>query len=74
LGVFAAANCLRAANVTIKTLAQGSENYSMNIGKIELLGPNAALDFVRDASGLMVTLPNRKQNDFAYALKITPEM
>jgi alpha-L-fucosidase len=56
---------------TIKSLATGSENYPKQIGKVELLGAGNVA-FTRDASGLVVTLPQQKPNDYAYALKITP--
>jgi alpha-L-fucosidase len=58
--------------VTIKSLAEGSENYPGKIGKVELLGSPAPVAFSRDATGLVVTLPEQKPNDYAYALKITP--
>lgn len=57
--------------VTIKTLAEGSENYPKDIARVELLGSNGPLTFARDATGLVVTLPEQKPNEFAYALKIT---
>jgi alpha-L-fucosidase len=57
--------------LTIKTLAQNSESYPKNIAKVELLGSKAPLKFSRDASGLVITLPAEKPNDFAYGLKIT---
>lgn len=59
--------------ITIKTLAQGSEHYPGNIAGVELLGSPANLKFERNASGLIVTLPDQKPNEFAYALKITPK-
>ena len=57
--------------VTIKSLAQGSEHYPKDIARVELLGSNGPLNFTREATGLVVTLPEQKPNDFAYALKIT---
>ena len=59
--------------LTIQTLAQNSENYPGDIAKVELLGAGAPLKFVRDASGLLISLPAEKPNDFAYGLKITPK-
>jgi alpha-L-fucosidase len=56
---------------TIKSLATGSENYPKQIAKVELLGAGN-VPFTRDASGLVVTLPQQKPNDYAYALKIMP--
>ena len=55
----------------IKSLAQGSEHFPKRIAKVKLLG-GGGLKFTRDASGLVVNLPDKKPNDFAYALKITP--
>jgi alpha-L-fucosidase len=60
--------------LTIQTLAQNSEHYPRDIAKVELLGGGAPLNFVRSASGLVVTLPAEKPNDFAYGLKITPKI
>ena len=57
---------------TIKSLAQGSENFPKEIARVELLGAGT-LTFTRDASGLVVNLPEKKPNDYAYALKITPK-
>ena len=56
---------------TIKSLAQGSENFPGRIAKVNLLGAGS-LKFTHDASGLVVNLPDKKPNDYAYALKITP--
>jgi alpha-L-fucosidase len=56
---------------TIKSLATGSENYPKAIAKVELLG-GGNVTFTRDATGLVVTLPEQKPGDYAYALKIMP--
>jgi alpha-L-fucosidase len=56
---------------TVKSLAAGSENFPKQIAKVEMLGAGD-VKFTRDASGLVVTLPQQKPGDFAYALKITP--
>jgi alpha-L-fucosidase len=56
---------------TIKSLAEGSEHFPKKIGRIDLLGAGQ-VTFTRDASGLVVSLPEKKPNDFAYTLKITP--
>jgi alpha-L-fucosidase len=58
--------------VTIKSLAEGSANYPGKIAKVELLGSPAPVAFSRDATGLTVTMPGQKPNEYAYALKITP--
>jgi alpha-L-fucosidase len=57
---------------TIKSMAQGSENFPKEVAKVELLGAGP-VTFTRDASGLVVNLPEKKPNDFAYALKVTPK-
>ena len=57
---------------TIKSLAQGSENFPKEVAKVELLGAGP-LTFNRDASGLVVNLPEKKPNEYAYALKIMPK-
>ena len=57
--------------VTIKSIAAGSEHFPKQVAKVELLGAGN-LAFTRDASGLVVTMPQEKPNDFAYALKVTP--
>jgi alpha-L-fucosidase len=57
--------------VAIKSLAQGSEHYPQDIAKVELLGSPGQLAFSRQATELVVTLPEQKPTDFAYALKIT---
>jgi alpha-L-fucosidase len=56
--------------ITIKTLAQGSEHYPKNIARVELLGSSGPLAFSRGATGLVVTLPETKLNDYAYTLRI----
>jgi alpha-L-fucosidase len=63
--------------VTIKSLAQGSELCPQNIERVELLGSHGRSAFIhrhlqvqRNASGLVVTLPDKKYNDYAYGLKI----
>jgi alpha-L-fucosidase len=59
--------------ITIKTLARSAPSYSWEIAKIELLGAPGALHFTRDENGLVVMLPERKPNDYAYVFKITPK-
>jgi alpha-L-fucosidase len=59
--------------ITVKSLAAGSAHYPGEIGQVELLGAGGALSFARDASGLVVNLPERKPNEYAYALKIQPK-
>jgi alpha-L-fucosidase len=57
---------------TIKSIAQGSENFPKEVAKVEMLGAGT-LTFTRDASGLVVNLPEKKPNDYACTLKITPK-
>ena len=57
---------------TIKSLAKGSENFPKEVGRVELLGVDGPLTFTRDADGLVVSLPEKKPGDYAYALKVTP--
>jgi len=59
--------------LTIKSLAAGSAHYPQEVGQVELLGGQAALPFTRDAAGLVVTVPARKPNEYAFALKIRAE-
>ncbi|HYO09271.1 MAG TPA: alpha-L-fucosidase [Tepidisphaeraceae bacterium] len=59
---------------TIKSLAQGSPHFDREVGRIELLGnPGAPLEFTRSPDGLIVSLPEKKPNEIAAALKITPK-
>ena len=57
---------------TITSIAAGSAHFPREVAKVELLGAGE-LKFTRDASGLVVSMPDKKPNDFAYALKITPK-
>ncbi len=54
--------------LVIKTLAES--NYAKPIQRVELLGASGALQFSRDASGLTVSLPPEKPNEYAYTFKI----
>jgi alpha-L-fucosidase len=58
---------------TIKSLAQGSEHFPQDIARVELLGAGGPLTFTRDTSGLVLNLPEKKPNEYAYALKVTPK-
>jgi hypothetical protein len=53
-------------------LAQRNAAFPKSIGRVELLGNAGPLPFERQASGLVVTLPNTKPNEYAYVLKIRP--
>ncbi|MDA8745468.1 alpha-L-fucosidase [Rubripirellula amarantea] len=57
--------------VTIRTLATGSEHWPGEIGSVELLGSDQSLDVSRSDEGLNVKLPAKKPCDFAYVLKLT---
>ena len=59
--------------LTIRSLAAGGANYPREVGRVDLLGGKSALTFTRGAGGLVVTMPEQKPNDYAYALKITPK-
>jgi hypothetical protein len=48
------------------------ENFPREVAKVELLGAGP-VTFARDASGLVVNMPEKKPNDYAYALKVTPK-
>ena len=56
---------------TIKSLAEGSEHFPKRIARVKLLGAGS-LKFKRDATGLVVNLPEKGPNDYAFALKVTP--
>ena len=55
--------------VTIKSLASGSEYWPGRIGHVHLLG-GGKLKFTRDGNGLHVNLPAALPNPIAFALKI----
>lgn len=57
--------------ITIKTLAQGSDLYPEEINTIQLLGFDKELNWERNASGVTVSLPKDKASKFAYVLKVT---
>jgi alpha-L-fucosidase len=56
----------------IQTLAQGRSEYPKPIGRVELLGHGGPLPFERETGALVVSLPEAKPNEYAYALKIRP--
>ncbi len=57
---------------TIKSMAQGSENFPREVAKVELLGAGT-LTFTRDTSGLVVNLPEKAPNAYASVFKVTPK-
>src|SRR5581483_7758688 len=54
--------------LVIKTLGQAS--YDHPIHRIELLGAKGQLRFTRDQTGLVISLPAEKPNDYAYSFRI----
>ncbi|MGA2194313.1 MAG: alpha-L-fucosidase [Bryobacteraceae bacterium] len=56
--------------LTIRTLAAASPQYPREVGRVEMLGASGALQFSRETTGLAVTLPEKKPNEYAWALKI----
>jgi alpha-L-fucosidase len=59
--------------ITVKALASNSPHYPGQIGRVQLLGSAAKLEFLRDETGLAVTVPDSAANDYATALKISPK-
>jgi alpha-L-fucosidase len=55
----------------IRTLAAGNPSRPKEIARVELLGEREPLAFTRTDQGLAVSLPERKPNESAYALKIS---
>jgi alpha-L-fucosidase len=56
--------------LTIRTLAAASPQYPRAVGRVEMLGVSGPLQFTREATGLVVTLPEKKPNEYTWALKI----
>ena len=57
--------------VTIKALASNSSHYQGRIGRVQMLGSTAKLEFTRDETGLSVTIPDAAASDYANALKVS---
>ncbi|MBC7914626.1 MAG: alpha-L-fucosidase [Pyrinomonadaceae bacterium] len=57
--------------ITIKTLATNSTHFKDKIAKVELLGSKQKLQYTQNESGLLVTIPGQKVNDYGVVLKIT---
>jgi len=62
----------QSGQVTMKSLAAGSELAPRDIAKVELLGSQAPLAWTRDAAGLHVRMPVEKPCEHAYVLRISP--
>lgn len=58
-------------SVVITSLAEKTGLYPASIGKVELLGTDEPLSWVRDAAGLQVKLPADRPCEYAGVLKIT---
>jgi len=58
--------------LVIRTLKRGAEAYPGRIGRVTLLGSDAALTWQRTGDALRVTLPQKVPSRDAVALKITP--
>ena len=57
--------------VVLKSLADNCPQWPDKIGAVRMLGARGKLKFTRDATGLIVTLPDKKPCDIAFALKLT---
>ncbi len=57
--------------ITVKTLAEGSQHYPDKVASVQLLGSDSQLKWTRDASGLTVQLPSTPPSEFAYVLKVS---
>ncbi|MFL6351204.1 MAG: alpha-L-fucosidase C-terminal domain-containing protein [Bryobacteraceae bacterium] len=58
-------------NLTIKSLAKGSQYGDRDIRNIQLLGSDSRLRWTRNASGLSIEMPSRKTGEYAFVLKIS---
>lgn len=56
----------------IKSLAEGSDLYSIPIKRVELLGSEQPISWTRNAEGLLIQLPEQKLWEYACVVKITP--
>ena len=56
--------------VQIATLAEGGQYSQGSIARVELLGSSEPLTFRRDTGGLNIALPQSRNGEIAYALKI----
>jgi alpha-L-fucosidase len=56
--------------VVVKSLAGGSKHYPGEIAGVELLGQRLTVE--RNGNGLVVKLPEGKQDDIAFVLKVLP--
>jgi len=56
--------------VVIHTLTKGRSEYPRSINRVELLGMDGNIEFAHDANGLMLRVPEKLPNDFAYCFRI----
>ena len=57
--------------LTIKSLAAGSPHAPGQVERVELLGAAAPLEHTRDAQGLTITVPERRQGNYVYTFEIS---
>jgi alpha-L-fucosidase len=60
-------------NVLIRSLVEGSDLYPSPIERVELLGSQQPVSWVRDSRGLLIQLPTEKPRDYACTFKITAQ-
>jgi alpha-L-fucosidase len=60
--------------MTINTLAAGGAHYPREIGFVKLLSTGEDLKFTRGPEALEISLPEKKPDEFAFAVKITPRL
>ena len=57
-------------NLLIKSLAKNSKHFTKEIQKIEWLPTKQSLSFTRDENGLLISLPDKAQDEIMYAKTI----
>ena len=60
----------KSGTLLVKTLAQGSPYFRAEVKRVELLG-HGEVRFSRDPSGLNITLPESRPNEYAYTFKVS---
>ncbi|WP_040308604.1 alpha-L-fucosidase, partial [Asticcacaulis biprosthecium] len=56
--------------LTVRSLATGSPHYRQTIGKVELLGSHARLQWTRSSEGLEISLPPKAPSQHAVSFRI----